>query len=148
MAAFAHFPQAWLLWFSCRSGSTERGSFRKGYIQKLEFGEGECVCGVYRVAARKENQVELEMSRGAVGGRLVVGYDVDKIKETVSFSNETIMWCQKDEGRGKIPLENRMLRFFHEMTAWWLMDSGVCFLMDMDGSEIDERIAFEKDNGE
>jgi len=106
------------------------------------------VCGVYRVAARKEDSVELEMSRGDVVGRLVIGYVVDKEQDTVTFSNETVMWSRKDEdggGGGKIPLENRVVRFFHEMTAWWLMDSGVCYLMDMDGSEVDERVAFEKD---
>ncbi|ODM17800.1 hypothetical protein SI65_06588 [Aspergillus cristatus] len=145
MAAFSHFPQAWLLRLNC---PTERLSFCSSYIHKLEFGQGECVCGVYRVAARKEDSVELEMSWGDVVGRLVVGYVVDKERETVTFSNETVMWCRKDEGGGgggKIPLENRVVRFFHEMTAWWLMDSGVCYLMDMDGSEVDERVAFEKD---
>ncbi|OJJ81695.1 uncharacterized protein ASPGLDRAFT_50244 [Aspergillus glaucus CBS 516.65] len=144
MAAFSHFPQAWLLRLNC---PTERGSFCSSYLQKLEFAQGECVCGIYRVAARKEDRVELEMSRGNAVGRLVIGYVVDKRRETVTFLNETVMWCSKDEGTGKLPLENRVVRFFHEMTAWWLMDSGVCYLMDMDGSEGDERVAFGK-NGE
>lgn len=103
------------------------------------------MCGVYRVAARKDDRVELEMSRGNAVGRLVIGYVVDEGRETMTFSNETVMWCRKAEG--KLPLENRVVRFFHEMTAWWLMDSGVCYLMDMDGSEGDERVAFGK-NGE
>lgn len=105
------------------------------------------MCGIYRVAVRKDDRVELEMSRGNAVGRLVIGYVVDKDRETVTFSNETVMWCRRDEGGGKLPLENRVVRFFHEMTAWWLMDSGVCYLMDMDGSEGDERVAFGK-NGE
>lgn len=86
--------------------------------------------------------MELEMSRGNVAGRLVIGYVVGKDRETVTFSNETVMWCRRDEG--KLPLENRVVRFFHEMTAWWLMDSGVCYLMDMDGSEGEEKLAFGK----
>lgn len=144
MAAFSHFPQAWLLRLNC---PTERRSFCSTYIQQLQFEEGECVCGVYRVAARKEDSVELEMSRGNVVGRLVIGYVADKGREMVTFSSETVMWCKKDDGGegGKLPLENRVVRFFHEMTAWWLMDSGVCYLMDMDGNETDERVAFGKD---
>ena len=83
------------------------------------------------------------MTRGPVVGRLVVGYEVDEKKEMVVFSTETIMWKRKDEGGGGIPLENTMVRFFHDMTAWWLIASGVRFLMDLDGGDGDEKVAFE-----
>ena len=83
------------------------------------------------------------MTRGPVVGRLVVGNEVDQNKEMVVFSTETIMWKRKDEGGGSIPLENPVVRFFHDMTAWWLIASGVRFLMDLDGGECDEKVAFE-----
>lgn len=76
-------------------------------------------------------------------GRLVIGYEADEKKGMLVFSSETVMWRRKSEGGGKIPLENPVVRFFHEMTAWWLMDSGVRFLMDLDGVESEERIAVE-----
>ena len=140
LATFAHFPQAWILRLS--TPSRDRCTFSSNYVQSLDFKENELVCGVYRVAARRENQVELAMSRGAVTGRLVIGYESDEDKGMVVFSTETIMWIPKDKG-GSIPLENPVLRFFHEMTAWWLIDSGVRFLLDLEGTDSDERTDFE-----
>lgn len=141
MATFSHFPQAWLLRLSI--SAADRQSFSPSYVRSLEFKEGDLVCGVYRVVARRENQVELGMTKGPVMGRLVVGYEVDQKKEMVVFSTETIMWKRKDEGGASIPLENPVIRFFHDMTAWWLIASGVRFLMDLDASECDEKVAFE-----
>lgn len=141
LATFAHFPQAWIL--RLNTPSRDRHTFSAEYVQSSNFKEGDRICGVYRVIVRTENQVELSMVRGPVTGRLVIGYAFDKDKEMVIFSNETVMWIPKDkEGGGKIPLENPLLRFFHEMAAWWLMDSGVRFLMDLEGADPDERVAF------
>lgn len=147
--AFAHFPQAWILRLS--SPSRDRHTFASDYVQSSNFEEGDRICGVYRAVVRTENQVELSMARGAVTGRLVIGYEFDEDKGMVNFSTETVMWMLKDKeggggggggGGGKIPLENPLLRFFHEMAAWWLMDSGVRFLMDLEGADPEEKVAF------
>lgn len=138
--AFAHFPQAWILRLS--TPSHDRHTFSSDYVQSSDFKEGDRICGVYRAVVRTENQVELAMARGAVTGRLVIGYEYDEDKEMVNFSNETVMWTPKDNEGGKIPLENPFVRFLHEMAAWWLMDSGIRFLMDLEGTDPDEKVAF------
>lgn len=140
LATFAHFPQAWILLAS--TPSRDRHTFSSKYVQSLNFKENDLVCGVYRVVVRRENQVELATSRGAVTGRLVIGYGLDEDKGLAVFSTETMMWLPKGKG-GNIPLENPLLRFFHEMTAWWLIDSGVRFLLDLEGTDSDERTDFE-----
>ena len=141
--AFAHFPQAWILRLS--TPSHDRHTFSSDYLHSSDFKEGDRICGVYRAVVRTDNQVELAMARGAVTGRLVIGYEYDEDKEMVHFSNETVMWLPKDKG-GNIPLENPFLRFLHEMAAWWLMASGVRFLMDLEGADPDENVAFGKED--
>jgi hypothetical protein len=76
--------------------------------------------------------VEFEMKMQGlefVGGRLVLSF-CEKADEIV-FCSETFMWKRKDEVR-RMPLERRGVRWMHETAAWWLVDSGVKYLLDLE----------------
>ncbi|KAJ5152134.1 hypothetical protein N7492_010429 [Penicillium capsulatum] len=131
MIAFTHFPQALVLRFLSRT-TEERQSFQAARIGSLDFDVGDLVCGVYRVGARRPNQIEFEMQMKNMeyaSGRLAISYH-DKGDE-VLFCTETLMWRRSDETR-KMPLETPFLRWLHETVAWWLIDSGVKYLIDLD----------------
>lgn len=131
MSAFAHFPQALALRLFSKS-SEERQSFKAAHLATLDFRVGDLVCGVYRVSARSSNKVEFEISMknmDFVSGRLAVSYHDQG--EEVLFCTETLMWRRADEAQ-TMPIENPFLRWLHETAAWWLIDSGVKYLVDLD----------------
>ncbi|RAK96619.1 uncharacterized protein BO80DRAFT_220212 [Aspergillus ibericus CBS 121593] len=130
MTAFANFPQAYMLW--AISPVEIRPTFQASHISSLNFDKGDLICGIYRVLERSADKVEFGMMHKEVEGRLVVRlWDEDK---DVVFASETAMWTRMDEmHRATMPLENPVLRFFHELAAWWLLDSGVKYLVDLDG---------------
>lgn len=131
MTAFAHFPQALALRLVSRTAD-ERQSFKTGYLSSLDFGVGDLVCGVYRVSARSSDKVEFEIKMknvDFVNGRLAIGYHEEG--DEVLFCTETLMWRRTDEAQ-TMPLEAPFLRWLHETAAWWLIDSGVRYLIDLD----------------
>ncbi|PYI02839.1 hypothetical protein BO78DRAFT_211800 [Aspergillus sclerotiicarbonarius CBS 121057] len=130
MTAFANFPQAYMLW--AISPVETRPTFHASHISSLDFNQGDLICGIYRVLERSADKVEFGMMHKGVEGRLVFRlWDEDK---DVVFASETAMWTRTDETqRATMPLENPVLRFFHELAAWWLLDSGVKYLVDLDG---------------
>lgn len=112
----------------------EKQSFKSSKISSLDFKKGDLVCGVYRVVARKKNKVEFEIKMKnleCVDGRLAISFS-ELEEEEVVFCSETIMWRRADEKRS-MPLEKPVLRWMHETAAWWLIDSGVKYLMDLEG---------------
>ncbi|GKZ52770.1 hypothetical protein AnigIFM49718_003422 [Aspergillus niger] len=117
--------------------ASKRPTFHTSYIDSLDFNKGDVVCGVYRVLDRTANKVEFGMTYKGVDGRLVIRFwDEDK---DVVFASETAMWTKVDETeRATMPLENPVLRFFHELAAWWLLDSGVKYLTDLDAELEDD----------
>lgn len=128
MSTFARFPQAWTIWMI--TPFPQRNTFKASHIQSLDFKEGDIVCGLYRVVARTASSVELEfMSPSPVRGRLVLGYQEKNV--TMVFSSETAMWRGKDD-KMAMPLERTAFKYLHEMAAWWLLDSGVRYLMDLE----------------
>lgn len=128
LTVFSHFPKAWKQRSTC---SWElRRTFRSAYIQSLDFNEGDVVCGVYRVLVRKPDRVEFQVDMNECDARWVLRYWEDG--EEVVFCSETVSW-RLAETETPMPGENRMLRFLHETMAWWLLDSGVRYLMDLDG---------------
>ncbi|RHZ63598.1 uncharacterized protein CDV56_107139 [Aspergillus thermomutatus] len=137
LTVFSHFPKAWKQRSTC---SWElRRTFRSSYIQSLDFNEGEVICGVYRVLVRKPDRVEFEIDMKECEGRWVIRYWEEG--EKVVFCSETVSW-RLTETETPMPGENRMLRFIHETMAWWLLDSGVRYLMDLEadfGPEEEER---------
>ncbi|KAB8252634.1 hypothetical protein BDV35DRAFT_335727 [Aspergillus flavus] len=135
MTAFSRFPQAWILRLTVPPA--DRITFHASHIQSLQFKEGDLVCGLYRVQERTPSKAVLELLfKGEVSGRMVIRFWEDG--EDVVFCTETIMWTRKvNAGQGKrviVPLENPMLKFLHEMAAWWLIDSGVTYLLDLKGN--------------
>lgn len=132
MTAFSHFPQALMIRLLCGT-EEEKQSFRSSQISSLDFKKGDLVCGVYRVVAREKNKVEFAMrmkNLEFVDGRLAISFS--EMEDEVAFCSETMMWRRADETRS-MPLEKPVLRWMHETAAWWLIDSGVKYLMDLEG---------------
>lgn len=132
MKAFSHFPQALMLRLVSLSAE-EQQSFKASTICSLDFEKGDLVCGVYRVVGRSPNKVEFEIqmkNQEFVNGRLAISFQEEG--DEVVFCSETMMWKRADEPRS-MPLEKPVLRWMHETAAWWLIDSGVKYLMDLEG---------------
>ncbi|KAJ5629907.1 hypothetical protein N7528_003564 [Penicillium herquei] len=131
MTIFTHFPQALMIRLMSNS-SEEKRSFKASHIASLDFHEGDLVCGVYRVVARSNNKVEFEIKlKGMefVNGRLALSFKEEG--NTVVFCTETVMWRRVDE-KQTMPLEKPVLRWMHETAAWWLIDSGVKYLTELE----------------
>ncbi|PYI17965.1 hypothetical protein BO99DRAFT_336584 [Aspergillus violaceofuscus CBS 115571] len=138
MSAFAYFPQAYMLWIL--SGSGSRATFKPSRIRSLDFQRGDIICGIYRVAERRPTSVEFEICSphggGEVAGRLLLRF-WDEAKEVV-FASECVLWITTADGSSlqeKMPLRNPVWRFFHELASWWLLDSGVRYLIDLSMDE-------------
>ncbi|KAJ5121294.1 uncharacterized protein N7515_009255 [Penicillium bovifimosum] len=132
MTAFSRFPQALLLAMASKTSEQKR-SFKKEYLATSDFEVGDLVCGVYRVVSRSADRVEFEMAMEKmefVQGRLGISYREEG--GNVVFCSETVMWKRADEGR-KMPLERGVVRWLHEIASWWLIDSGVRYLVDLEG---------------
>lgn len=131
MTVFKHFPQALMI----RLASTtpeERQSFQTAHIASLDFREGDLVCGAYRVIARSKNKVEFAITMRTMDfmtGRLALSFH--EKDGQVTFSNEVMMWRRSDETQ-MMPLEKPVLRWLHETASWWLLDSGVRYVMDLE----------------
>jgi hypothetical protein len=123
MTRFSSFPQAWVLRLI-----SDRATFKKTYIENLEFKDGDVVCGVYRVVLRTEEKVELLMKQGNVEGRLVVG--LESKGEDMVFYSETVMWKGKDD-KTVMPLERAAPKWLHELASWWLLDLGTNYLVGL-----------------
>jgi hypothetical protein len=123
MTRFSSFPQAWVLRLI-----SDRATFKKTYIEKLEFKDGDVVCGVYRVVLRTEEKVELLMKQGSVEGRLVVGIEPEG--EDLVFYSETVMWKGKGD-KTVMPLERAVPKWLHELASWWLLDLGTNYLIGL-----------------
>jgi hypothetical protein len=135
MTAFSRFPQAWII--RMKIPFVDRKTFDASHIQSLQFKEGDLVCGVYRVQERTDNKAVLEiLLEGPVNGRLVIRFWEEE--QDIVFCTETIMWTKTAENeerkRALMPLEVPVLRFIHEMAAWWLIDSGVTYLTNLKGN--------------
>ncbi|KAI2790024.1 hypothetical protein POX_d05527 [Penicillium oxalicum] len=131
MTAFSRLPQAWMI----RLVSTtpeELQSFKASHLGSLNFDKGDLVCGAYRVVDRSENKVEFEIKMKNVDffhGRLALGYR--EIGDHIVFSSETFMWRRTEERR-PMPLEKPLLQWMHETASWWLLESGVKYLMELE----------------
>lgn len=114
----------------------QKASFTRAHIAALDFEVGDLVCGVYRVKLRRRDRVEFEIKMQGVDyveGRLVLSFAerVEGDLEQIVFCSETCMWKRADETR-KMPLERWAVRWMHETAAWWLVESGVKYLVDLE----------------
>ncbi|CAG8906087.1 unnamed protein product [Penicillium nalgiovense] len=133
MTAFSRFPQALVLAMASKTPE-QKESFKAGYLAALDFEVGNLVCGVYQVVVRRWDRVEFEIKMETVDfvqARLAISFEESSQEGNVVFCSETVMWKRADEGR-KMPLERPVLRWMHETAAWWLMDSGVRYLVDLE----------------
>ncbi|CAI7611160.1 unnamed protein product [Penicillium glandicola] len=136
MRAFSRFPQALVLAMASKTPEQKK-SFKAGYLGALDFEVGDLVCGVYRVVLRRRDRIEFEIKMETVDfvqGRLAISYEESssRAEGKVVFCSETVMWKRAEEVR-KMPLERPVLRWMHETAAWWLMDSGIKYLVDLEG---------------
>jgi hypothetical protein len=123
MVRFSSLPQAYVLRLI-----SDRATFKKTYIENLEFKDGDVVCGLYRVVLRTEEKVELLMKQGDVEGRLVVG--IEPKGEDMVFYSETVMWKGKDD-KTIMPLERAVPKWLHELASWWLLDLGTEYMVGL-----------------
>ena len=127
MVRFSRFPQAWILRLLCTR--SERETFNRTYLQALDFKEGDVVCGIYKVLVRRAGKIELELKpMGPVKGRLVIA--IEKNGEEMTFSNETVTWKGRNETVA-MPLERGIGKWTHELASWWLLESGIDYLMGL-----------------
>ncbi|GFF48812.1 hypothetical protein IFM51744_06924 [Aspergillus udagawae] len=127
MSNFARLPQAYII--RTMSTEAEKPSFKAANLERLDFKEGDLVCGAYRAILRTPGKVEFEFKPlGPVRGRLVV--TITEKDDQMVFMNETLMWKPMAE-KGVMPLETAVGKWMHELTAWWMVDSGVKYLMDL-----------------
>ncbi|KAJ5496479.1 hypothetical protein N7463_008466 [Penicillium fimorum] len=137
MRAFSRSPQALMLAMASKTPE-QKDSFGAGYLAALDFEVGDLVCGAYRVVVRNRDRVEFEIKVETVDfvqGRLAISYEEDGIQDeerNVVFCSETVMWKKAGEVR-KMPLERPALKWMHEIVSWWLLDSGVSYLGDLEG---------------
>ncbi|KAJ5558228.1 hypothetical protein N7535_008443 [Penicillium sp. DV-2018c] len=132
MTAFSRFPQALLLAMASKTPEQKR-SFKKEHLDTLDFEVGDLVCGVYRVVTRSKDRVEFEMGLEKMEfaqGRLGISFREEG--GNAVFCSETVMWKRAEEGR-KMPLERGVVRWLHEIASWWLIDSGVRYVVDLEG---------------
>ncbi|KAL4784714.1 something about silencing, SAS, complex subunit 4-domain-containing protein [Aspergillus varians] len=119
MSTFAYSPQARLLQLTATDLESCQ-SFDPARLATLDFNEGDLICNAHRVKLRTDDKVEFEFQSG-VQGRLVVSVEVKG--EEVEFHNETLMW-REDDSKAKLPLERGLVNWVHELTAWWMLESG------------------------
>ena len=127
MSSFARYPQAWLFWLILRE---HRHTFSDSHIERLDFVEGDLVCGVYRVVKAEPTYVELSMEVpprfGAVAGLLVIR--LDHAPDTgVVLITETLQWTP-DGSTKDLPLSKPLPKLLHEVASASLLVSGAEFL--------------------
>lgn len=124
----SRFPQSYLLRFVVPF--EQKKTFSEDHISNLDFKEGDVVCGLYRVTARTKNKVEFEMTPVGIvqGGRMSIG--IQRKGDEWICSSETVMWKKAGE-KELMPLERRAIRWMHELAAWWLLEAGTRYLIDL-----------------
>lgn len=127
MTCFTRFPQALLL--RLVSKGPTRKTFSPSHIQRLNFDEGDVICGMYEVIHRGKNRVEFELKpQGGLQGRLVI--TIERKGEETHFLTQTAMWKQRGNKK-PMPLEIKFVYFLHQLASWWLIDSGTQYLMQL-----------------
>ncbi|PLB49100.1 hypothetical protein P170DRAFT_475417 [Aspergillus steynii IBT 23096] len=131
MMEFRRLPYGYFVyWIAPRS---VKPTFADSHILALDFVERDALNGIFVVCQREADKlVCLVNGRHPIETRLIMHYWEEG--DDVIFCRETLMWrlkARENEKQRKLPLENPVLRFMHELTAWWLLDSGVRYLKEM-----------------
>ncbi|QKX58882.1 uncharacterized protein TRUGW13939_06010 [Talaromyces rugulosus] len=138
MVKFSRYlPQSYLL--RLIAATSQKETFGATHIQSLQFREGDVVCGFYRVLLRRAGKVEFGIDMPGeqkIEARLVIGIcesgnNNDDKQKVVEVYSETVMWRPADRPDVVMPLERGLGKFMHELAAWWLLDSGVSYLVGL-----------------
>jgi hypothetical protein len=134
MASFARYPQAWIFWLLLPN---HRQTFSQFYIERLDFLEGDLVCGVYRVVKAKPTYVELSMEMpprfGSVAGLLVIRLETTQDSGVV-LATETLQWTLEGT-MSDLPLSKPLPKLLHEFASASLLISGPDFLESVRSQE-------------
>jgi hypothetical protein len=127
MSSFARYPQAWIFWLMLPK---HRHTFSDSYIERLDFVEGDLVCGAYGVVKAEPTYVELSMEMpprfGAVAGLLVIRLD-NTPNAGVVLITETLQWTS-DGAIKDLPLSKPLPKFLHDIASASLLVTGAEFL--------------------
>lgn len=127
MSSFARYPQAWIFWLMLPK---HRHTFSDSHIERLDFVEGDLVCGVYGVVKAEPTYVELSMEMpprfGAVAGLLVIRLD-NTPNAGVVLITETLQWTS-DGAIKDLPLSKPLPKFLHDIASASLLVTGAEFL--------------------
>jgi hypothetical protein len=153
MSLFAtRLPQAWFLKYAItKKVPALAPSFDPAHIQTLDFVTDDVVAGVYRVVVRKPMKCEFAMAvpegmtMPSMDGRLVVR--IEERGEQCVFVGETLQWKSAEQRGLVLPLERRMMRWIHEIAAWWLLESGTDYLVELGKQEQEEKRKDERNKG-
>jgi len=133
MTSFARYPQAWIFWLVLPK---HRHTFARSYIERLNFVEGNLVCGVYRVVRAKPTYVELSMEVpprfGSVAGLLVIRLETTS-NSGVMMTTETLQWTL-DGTIEDLPLIKPIPKLLHDFASASLLVSGAEFLGNLHDS--------------
>ncbi|EED23514.1 conserved hypothetical protein [Talaromyces stipitatus ATCC 10500] len=151
MSAFARYlPQARIIKMILRKANPQAlPTLNPVVIEKLDFGVGDVVCGIYKVLRREDALLEFgieqlspkaesqeKKTEQQFDGRLVIGIrpasDIDS--DSVEIYSETIMWRDNTKPNIIMPLERKIPKVMHELASWWLLDSGVNYLKGLKGN--------------
>ncbi|KAM0703201.1 hypothetical protein Q7P35_009139 [Cladosporium inversicolor] len=133
MMSFTRYPQAWIFWLVLPK---HRHTFSRSYIERLDFVEGDLVCGVYRVVKAKPSYVELSMEVpprfGTVAGLLVIRLQA-RADSGVDLITETLQWTTEGLIRD-LPLSKPLPKLLHEFASASLLVSGADLLRSLQNS--------------
>ncbi|KAI9017428.1 hypothetical protein BC832DRAFT_25850 [Gaertneriomyces semiglobifer] len=124
LSGFARLPQGYIFQLQNKDKQHTQGFTRNG-IQTLDFQVGDLILGMYEVIRRDDavGQVELGFGQGNhVRGAMILSIQSDGFETT--FSTQSIMWDAVDFTTKRLPLANRVVRYWHELTAMWLLVVG------------------------
>ncbi|KNC99812.1 uncharacterized protein SPPG_05189 [Spizellomyces punctatus DAOM BR117] len=132
MARFSRMLQGYLLRLVNRDKADTEG-YHYDSILNLDFKVGDLVMGTYRVTRRDDatGLVELgfEQDKHVAG---VMVFRIERDDEFTSFSTQTVMWDPTDYSVARLPLSKPLVRYWHEVTAMWLIDTGIKHLQNRD----------------
>ncbi|KAJ3317344.1 hypothetical protein HDV06_001690 [Boothiomyces sp. JEL0866] len=124
--AFSKTPQAKLM-----PNFKQTSSFK--YLNSHPFQENSNpMCGIFKVGYRSDTDLILEVSfdQDGVYGSIINKISVDS--NTATFTVQTVMW--KDVltvgGKQVFPMMNPFLRWTHELTAMWILESAINQLVE------------------
>lgn len=119
---FYNFPQSHVL-------PGDKATFTRDHIRHHPFTPGSSpVYGIMSVTDRSDTPpllLEITFADKGVTCALTSRITPNEGKDTVTFSVQTTMWNVDDPEGKKIMLANPLAKWYHELTAMWLLDTAI-----------------------